>query len=553
MLAFLACLPLLVVVILMTAMNWPAKKALPVAWALTCVVAIAAWSMEINAVLGATLFGFLKAFDVLIIIFGAVIVMNTMKLSGAMSAINAGFNNVSKDRRIQAIIIGFLFGAFIEGAAGFGTPAAVCGPLLVGLGFPPLAAAMVALIFNSTPVSYGAVGTPIFGAMSVVSSNLTAAGNPMTAEAFRMLLTQWVSIIHASAGIFIPLLGVCFLTKFFGEEKSFKAGLAVAPFAIFTGICFVVPYVLTATFLGTEFPSLVGAFIALPIVIIAAKSGFLVPSKPWDFAESSRWEPNWKSVMEAAPAKEVEKSKMSLLMAWMPYILIALILVVTRVPSLGLKGWLTAQVIKLPPFFGYKQFTYSLQYLYLPGTIPFMLVAIITAFMHGMPGDKISLAWKMTFKQLVGATIALCFGVAMVQLMLNSSINPVKLPSMMVTMAKAAADIFGSAWPLVSPFVGVLGAFISGSNTVSNILFSSFQFDVATQLGLSHVFIVALQVVGGAVGNMICINNVVAACATVGTMGAEGVIIKRNFVPCVMYAVYVALVVMFLMSVFKLY
>ncbi len=197
--------------------------------------------------------------------------------------------------------------------------------------------------------------------------------------------------------------------------------------------------------------------------------------------------------------------------------------------------------------------TYKLAYLYLPGTVPFILVAIITIFLHKMPSDKAALAWKMTFKQLVGATIALVFGVAMVQLMLNSNINPNKLPSMMVTMAKAAADIFGAAWPLVSPFVGILGAFISGSNTVSNILFASFQFDVASQLNISRTLIVALQVVGGAVGNMICVNNVVAACATVGTMGVEGTIIKRNAIPCFIYAIAAAFFVMFLMGVTNLY
>jgi len=95
-----------------------------------------------------------------------------MKQSGAMASINNGFMKITKDRRIQAIIIGWMFGAFIEGAAGFGTPAAICGPLLVGLGFPPLAAAMVALVFNSTPVSFGAVGTPIFGTMSTIAGNL---------------------------------------------------------------------------------------------------------------------------------------------------------------------------------------------------------------------------------------------------------------------------------------------------------------------------------------------------------------------------------------------
>lgn len=538
MLALFAFLPILVVVIMMAGFNWPAKKALPLGWAICVVAAFVGWGMEFTAVAGATIFGFLKALDVLIIIFGAILILNTLKQSGAMATINSGFMNISKDRRVQAIIIGWLFGAFIEGAAGFGTPAALAGPLLVGLGFPPLAAAMVALIFNSTPVSFGAVGTPVFGAMSTLATPLKAAG--MEAEAFRLTLTQWVAIPHAIAGTFIPLLAVCFLTKFFGEDKSIKGGLAAAPFAIFAGLCFTIPYLVTASFLGTEFPSLVGAFIGMPIVLWAAKNNFLTPKTPWDF--KAKWEDNWSSGQVAAK-QEIEAPKMSLGLAWTPYALIALILVVTRVPSLGLKGWLTKQVIALPPIFGIKAFTYKLAYLYLPGTIPFILVALITHALHKMNGQQIRTAWGTTFKQLTGATIALMFGVAMVQLMLNSSINPVGLDSMMTTMAKAAAGMFGAAWPLFAPWVGILGAFISGSNTVSNILFAAFQYDVATQLNVSHTLIVALQVIGGAVGNMICVNNVVAACATVGAVGVEGLIIKRNFWPCAIYALAVGLIV----------
>lgn len=552
MLAFVAFLPILVIVILMAGMNWPAKKAVPLGWLLAVVIALIFWKMDLTAVLGATMFGALKGFDVLVIIFGAILLMNTLEESGAMATIKNGFMGVTKDRRIQAIIIGWMFGAFIEGAAGFGTPAALAAPLLVGLGFPPLAAAMVTLIFNSTPVSFGCVGTPTFAAMGTLAGNLTAAGAPMSAEVFKLTLTKYIALTHAVCGTFIPLLGLCFLTKFFGEDKSIKHGLVAAPFAIFAGLCLTVPYVITAWLFGPEFPALVGSLIGLPIVLVAARAGFLAPSKPWDFVDKSKWESNWKSVTETT-SKGKEEVRMSMFMAWLPYILIALILVITRVPSLGIKGWITQQVIALPPFFGYPIFKYAFQYLYLPGMVPFILVSLLMIPVHGMSGKQAFKAWKLTFNNCSGAAIALLFGVSMTHLMLNSNLNPIHLDSMMVIMAKAAADIFGSAWPIFSPFVGVLGSFISGSNTVSNILFSSFQFDVATQLGLSHILIVSLQVIGGAIGNMVCVNNVVAVCATVGTFGVEGAIIRRNLLPCIIYGLAAAFFVMFLMGVTSLY
>lgn len=539
MLAFMAAVPILVTIILMAAFNWPAKRALPVSWVLAAGIALTVWQMDFQHVFGYSLFGVFKAIDVLIIIFGAILILNTMKISGAMTTINNGFSGITKDRRIQAVIIGWMFGAFIEGAAGFGTPAALAGPLLVGLGFPPLAAAMVALIFNSTPVSFGAVGTPIFGAMSTLAGNLKQVG--VEVDAFTPVLAKWVAIPHAMIGVFIPLLGLCLLTKFFSEDRSIKHGLAAAPFAIFAGIAFVVPYVATAMLLGPEFPSLVGAFIGLPIVLWAAKTGFLVPKTSWDFPHKSKWEADWKSVME--DKGDIGEAKMSLAKAWAPYALIAIILVVTRIPALGIKPILQAQKLTISGIMGIEGLNYSLAWAYLPGTIPFILVALITAVIHGMSLQQVKTAWTLTFKQLTGAAIALFAGVALVQLMLNSGVNAGGLDSMMTAMAKATASLSGDAFPFVAPFIGVLGAFISGSNTVSNILFASFQFETARILAMPEVLIVSLQIIGGAVGNMICVNNVVAVCATVGTIGVEGKIIRRNAIPCIIYGILVATVV----------
>ena len=160
MYAILAFIPIIVTVVLMVAFNWPAKRALPLAWVLAAIIGVAVWKMSIGAVALQTVIGFLEAFAVLVIIFGAILIMNTLSSSGAMAAINGMFTGISPDARIQAVIIGFIFGAFIEGAAGFGTPAALAAPLLISVGFPPLAAAVVALIYNSVPVCYGAVGTP---------------------------------------------------------------------------------------------------------------------------------------------------------------------------------------------------------------------------------------------------------------------------------------------------------------------------------------------------------------------------------------------------------
>lgn len=535
--ALLAFLPILVTIVLMAGFNWGAKKALPLSWLLAVLIALIYWKIDILSITAYSFFGVLKAMDILIIIFGAILILNTLKISGAMASINNGFQGITRDRRVQAIIIGYMFGAFIEGAAGFGTPAALAGPLLVGLGFPPLAAAMVALIFNSTPVPFGAVGTPIFGAMSTLGTNLQEIG--ADPAVFQVALTKWVAMPNVIAGTLLPLLGLMIMTRVFGEEKSIKPALQAAPFALFAGLSFMVPYGLIAYFFGPELPTLVGAFIGLAIIIFAAKKGFLVPKKSWDFPHESKWEKSWVSNTDTGTVGE---AKMSLLRAWAPYLLIAVILVITRIPQFGLKGILSAQSIKIDNIFGMDKLDYALKWAYLPGTIPFILVAIFTHFFHKMKLEEVKTAWKLTFSQIKGAAIALFSGVALVQIMLNSGTNGAGFDSMLTEMARTTASLSGNAYPVFAPIIGIFGAFMSGSATVSNILFASFQFQTATLLGFPQILILAMQGIGAGVGNMICVNNVVAVSATVGCIGSEGRLIRVNSLPAFIYYLLIVII-----------
>ena len=547
MLALLAFLPILVTIVLMTAFNQPAKRALPVAWALCAIFGVAFWKMGILDVVAHTLAGFLNSLDATLVIFGAILLMNTLKKSGAMNSIQTGFKSVSNDKRIQAIIIGFMFGSFIEGAAGYGTPAALAGPLLVSLGFPPLAAATVALIFDSAAVSFGAVGTPVVMSMSQLGKTLSDAG--IDAGAYQQELTLWSAIPHMAFAIFLPFVGIAVLTKFYGKERSFKPALEVLPFAMFAGISFSVPYLLIAMFLGPEFPSLFSAIIGLVITILAAKAGFLVPKKEWSFADASEWDESWKSKVKTQEEDETEGKRMPLILAWMPYVIIALLLIVTRIDAIGLKSILSNDlIVSTGDLFGVKNASYTFKPAYLPGIVPFMLVALITIPMHRMSRKAAKEAWVVSLKQIAGAAVAIAFGVALVQIMRNSATEQVE--GMMKIMADFLAGIAGKAYLFIAPFIGVLGAFISGSNTVSNVMFTNLQYDTALNLELSTVAIVALQVVGGAIGSITCINHVVAACATVGTTGAEGKIIKTNIIPMILYTLVALLTVAVLIYVF---
>lgn len=542
MYTILSFLPIIFILVMMIGFKKSSKISLSTALFLAVLISLFFWKMNIVNVAAYVLFGFLKAFDILVIVFGAILILNTLKFSGGMDSINHAFSSISKDRRVQVIIIGWAFGAFIEGASGFGTPAALAAPLLVGLGFPALAAAMSTLILNSSPVSFGAVGTPTNGIQTSIAS-LVGKGE---ISAYIQDVTVYTALIHSFGAMFIPTLVVFMLTKFFGKNKSFKDALPIIPFSIFASIVFIIPYLLIAKFGGYEIPSLIGGLVCLGILVLSAKVGFLTPKTVWNFEETSKWDSSW--IGSQSAQKDYSNKNIHVFVAWIPYLIISLILVLTRIPEIGLKQKLVAMTLNFPPIFGVEKTAYSFSYAYLPGIIPFILVAILTIFIHKMSKDEVKKAWNLTFKQVSAAIIPLCAGVGLVQLILNTDNNPQSYDSMLRMMATFFANISGESYTFVAPFIGVLGAFFSGSNTVSNILFAPLQYEAASLVGLKTQVIMALQNVGGAAGNMICINNIVAVCATVGLIGkGEHKLLTYNITPSFIYCIVAIIVAMFLL------
>ena len=242
LLALLASVPIISIFMLMVGFRWPATKAMPVAFVITLLLGLFLWKMPLDWILASSLNGVVIAFKILFIIFGALLLLFTMRESGAIEAINRGFTNISTDKRVQAIIIAWLFGGFIEGSAGFGTPAALAAPLLLSLGFPALAAVMVALIANVTPVSFGSVGTPtllgIQPSLDIpsVQQYIAAAGTDL--PGYMQQVGVWTALQHALPGLLLPLIMLAMMTRFFGEKRSFREGLAIWPYALFAGFCF---------------------------------------------------------------------------------------------------------------------------------------------------------------------------------------------------------------------------------------------------------------------------------------------------------------------------
>ena len=541
MLTILALLPIITVAVFLVVLRWPASRAMPLSYAVAFVLALLVWQVDFVQVMAATVNGLVVALTLLYIIFGAILLLNTLQESGAIKTIRQGFTDISPDRRVQVIIIAWLFGAFIEASAGFGTPAAVAVPLLVGLGFPGMAAVMSGMIIQSTPVSFGALGTPI-----LVGVNTGLSADPAIAEyAARIGFAEWndflafiglkVAILHAIAGTLVPLILVSFLTKFFGRNKTLAEGLQVWPFAIFSALAMTIPYVTAGYLFGPEFPALTGSIVGLIVVVSAARAGFLVPKaeNAWDFDPKENWPAEWTGSIEVTEVAH-HSGSMTILKAWLPYVVVALLLLTSRL-IVPFKAFLQSVTLSWPNMFGSSVDMNSVQPLYLPGTL-FIATSLITLVLHQIQGPAYRKAWGTSLKVTMAASVALIFTVPMVQVFLNSTGGAAGYDRMPIVLADGIAALAGSAWPIFSPFIGGIGAAVAGSNTVSNMMFSLFQFGMGERIAVDPTWIVALQAVGGAAGNMICVHNVVAASAVVGLLGREGSVIRMTLIPFVYYA-----------------
>ncbi|MFK8114249.1 MAG: L-lactate permease [Rubripirellula sp.] len=531
----LSLAPILVVAVFLVGLRWSAAKAMPLAYITAALVALFYWQLSLAQVFAATLNGLVVTITLLYIIFGAILLLNTLSESGGLSVIRRGFTDITPDRRVQVIIIAWLFGSFIEGSAGFGTPAAVCVPLLVGLGFPAKSAVVSGMLIQCTPVSFGAVGTPI---LVGVKKGLDGSAEVVQYAASQGL-SDWtellpiigakVAILHAIAGTLIPLFVVAVMTRFFGANRSFADGLKIWKFALFAALAMTVPYTIIAFQLGPEFPSLLGSLCGLAIVVPAAKHGFLLPSdQTWDFEPNSSWDPSWNGSIEIS--LEAPPRELSLWKAWLPYLMIAALLVISRLPFFGVGTMLKSFAIPMNPETSKNLFETGVnispvQPLYLPGSV-FIIVCLFTVLLHRMNAGSIRRAVGRSGKMIVSASVALVFAVPMVQVFINSKNGAAGLDSMPNVLADGVAAIAGDAWPAFASLIGGIGAFVAGSNTISNMMFSLFQFGVAEKIGADPTWIVALQAVGGAAGNTICVHNVVAACAVVGLVGREGDVIR---------------------------
>lgn len=518
--------PIALLIVLMTKpKGWPSHIALPTIAAGVYFIRLIYFSDSASLVNATVVKGLLTAWTPILIIAGAILMFKTMEKCGSMNVIRIWLNSISSNPIAQLMIVSWAFGFVIEGASGFGTPAALAAPILVGMGFPALRVAMVCLIMNTVPVSFGAVGTPTWFGM----------GQLGLSEQQILQIGIYSAIIHTVAALVIPVIALSLVVRW----KEIQGNLS---FILLSIASCMLPYLLLST-MSYEFPSLVGGAIGFAVTIYAASRGIGLQSQP----EATSSQPP----MEPEPAPKFR----SVMKATMPLWGSVLVLVVTRIPQLGIKSMLTdrtAAVEMSLGSFGNLTLTRSLglrlqgifdtatqwtfDTLYIPALIPFLLMSIVCVVVN-----RISPAAVMELISDVGGRmrrpiVSLLGALVMVELMMANDDR-----SMVILIGKQFAEVSGSHWGLAAAYLGSLGTFFSGSATISNLTFSSIQLAIAQELDLRVTLILSLQSVGAALGNMVAINNIVAVCSILGLNNQEGTVLKKTVWPMLLYGLIAAL------------
>ncbi len=477
----LSIFPFLVFIFLLFVKKTTLIKASVITLGLYTILAIFYWK-----ILNTFLFisfgkGIFVAMDIFFIIFGAIFFLEILKELGVIKNISYYLSGISKDYRVQVILIAWFFECFLEGTAGFGVPAAIAVPLLIGLGIPPIRALIVGLLGNSIPGVFGAAGTPI----KVGFATLNVAGVPYYAAMLNFV------------GILVPVFMMWIITKDRPNRK--KEFLGAIPFALWSGILFLVPSFLTAKFIGQEFPSIIGSIVGLTLAIISIKMGLFVP----------------KDNLTITEGKEENTRTMSALKSFLPYGILVILLILAKI-LLAKAG--------IPIGIGFK---HTLN-LFNPGFV-FLVTGLIVITIWQSKKEIIIKSIKPAFSGAIVPFFVISSMLSMVQIMINSGNNLSGIPSAINLIAKT---IETSLLPFFAPFAGAFGALMTGSVTTSNVMFGSLFNTTAISMGLNTSIILALLVVGAGIGNMIALADILTAEAVIGEKNAERKIVKGVLIPC---------------------
>jgi lactate permease len=492
------------VLILLIGFRLKTSVAMAVSFAISSMLAVHYWKIPLTTLAAATVEGSIIAATVLWIMAGALFLLAYQKQTGQLDVIRQGFAKLSPDPRLQLLWVGWFGVAFLEGIAGFGTPAAILAPLLVTLGFPPVAAVVLTLIADSAPVSFGALGTPLL---------IGVAQGAQLSETELLAVANKLVLLDLFAAPVLPVLMLILYCRFFHPRLPLRPAL---PHALIAGFGYSSSAWCWLQLTGPEFPSM-----------LAALTGFLL----------SYLYQRYKPLPCPADIHPTNASggvtSMQIWAALAPYLTVIVLLLLSRLPWLPLKNALLSYQWSFNDLFGTTIST-QVTPLYLPGTL---FILVVLAFLPGRnrPAALLISCWQDCWPKLSGAALTLLFALPLVRLFVHSGVNTTGLPAMPAYLATLAGNYLAEYWLGFSALLGALGAFIAGSATFSNLLFAEMQLNLAKQAVLDPALVLALQMLGANAGNMVCLLNLVAAASVVGLQGQERSLLKLTVGPMLIY------------------
>lgn len=444
------------------------------------------WQTPASVILQSSLKGFLVALDIFFIIFGAILFLEILKKVKIVDSLACHLESFSRDLRLQVILLAWFLENFLEGIAGFGTPSTIVAPLLVALGISPFSAVVIALLGNSTSVPFGAAGTPIRVGLAGLNLDL----NTVAAT------TAKINFIGLIVPVFMLLILV---SKQRHRQKLFFEAL---PFALWSGIAFVLPAYFISLF-GYEFPSIIGSIIGLGLVLLTSRLGLFVP----------------KNIFRLKIKKATHPEPLTFFKTLAPYGLFVLLLIVGK--------FLFSSATLPLPFLNHSISLFN------PG-----FVFIATSFIV-FPFLKIkSKSFKGLIKSSFIRTLEPFFVVAIMSIIVQLMNNSGDLSKNIISITKTIAGFLNTSFlPYLAPFIGAFGSFITGSATVSNLMFGSSLYSSSLLQHLSPQNILSLALVGAGAGNMIALADVLVATTVLGISHSLRRILLAILPYCLIYLI----------------
>lgn len=513
--ALIAAIPMVIIFYLLAIRRTPGQIAGAAAVASAVLIAVLVYKMPVGTALTATAMGAMYGvFPIFWIVITAIFIYNMTVETGQFEIIKNSIATITDDRRLQALLIAFAFGAFLEGSAGFGTPVAISAGMLVGLGFNPLYAAGLCLIANTAPVAFGAIGIPI-----IVAGQVTGLET--------MKISQMVGRQLPFLSVIIPIWLVVLMA-------GWKSTMEVLPACLIAGISFAGIQWFSSNYLGPELPDILSSLAAMIALALFLK--VWKPAKTWRFADEK--------AAATSTANVPKYSAGTIIKAWSPFIILTVMVILWGskpvqavidsvsikyfVPGLDKVVMQVAPIAKKPTAMAAM---YKINWLSAAGTALF-IAGVLSAMVLGVGPSRFIQLFVKTFKQLTKPLITIPCVLGLAYIMNYSGMSS--------TLGMFLAGT-GSFFPFFSAFLGWLGVFLTGSDTSANALFGNLQSVTAQQVGMDPVLAVAANSSGGVTGKMISPQSIAVATAATGLVGKEGDLFSFTVMHSIVLAVIIGL------------